>query len=253
MSFWHCCCGSVPCVTLTVTVYGCNGAALSGASVTVTDGTTTHTGTTNGSGQYTTPTLYSATWGWTASYSPRFNTSSTRNVVVSCPTTNKTDSVTLTAATGYVCTGQFTGCALPIATTLYLTDSVTGVTTTLTYDSVNLWWYGFSTWTGYGGCTGSPCPSRNVKMGYTLFFSGGPYLSFGGENNGFGFTDGCPGSDFTYGFASTFSGTTSSTCPPSFSWSATGTWTTSGGIVLGHPYNVGACSNNGTSTWTVTE
>lgn len=249
------CCGTTTCATLTVTVYGCNGGLLQGASVTVTDGTTTYTGTTGAGGTYTTPALYSATWSWTASYSPRFNTSASRNVVVTCPTSNKSDSVTLSAATGYVCTTNFTGCTLPIATTLYLTDSATGNTVTLTYDSGNNRWSGSDTWTGYPGCGGGTCPARNVYLVYYVpgFGINTAYLSWGGENNGFGFSDGCPGTDLTYGFASTFSGTATSACPTPFSWSASGTWTTGGGVVIGHPYNTTTCSNNGGSTWTVTE
>lgn len=247
------CCGTTTCATLTVTVYGCRGGLLQGATVTVTDGTTTYTGTTGAGGTYTTPALYSATWQWHASYSPRFNTSSNRTITISCPQGNTADSVTLTAATGYVCTGQFTGCTLPIATTLYLTDSATGNTVTLSYDTINDRWSGSDTWTGFGGCSGFPgCPARNVYLNYYVPGAGATtaQLDWGSEYSG-GFADGCPGTVPTY--SSTFSGTTSSTCPTPFSWSASGTWTTGGGIVTGHPYNTTTCSNNGGSTWTVTE
>jgi hypothetical protein len=139
--------GATPCQ---ITVYGCNGCLLTGATVTVDGETYTTTAgvasfTLPGPGSY--PYTVNATR--FATYSGTFTVTS---VCSGCSTT-----VTLTPATGYVCATVLScNCGLsayPWPTTLFLTDTAWG-SCTLTYNPTDQFWEGTISisWTGDCGC-----------------------------------------------------------------------------------------------------
>lgn len=96
-----CCCGGA-CGQICVTVLGCNGMALAGATVAVSlGGTLVGSGTTNGSGIFCVTILVAGTYTITVSKS-RF-TSSTTTIAAVCGISPNTTSVMLAAAAGYIC------------------------------------------------------------------------------------------------------------------------------------------------------
>lgn len=103
--------------TWTITVLGCTGSGYAGVTVTVVHGGGTVSGTTNGSGVVTFTGLStgSATATATAPSARFVNSSITRTLSAGV----RSDSFSLSVASGYACCG----CADPIATTLYGTDS----------------------------------------------------------------------------------------------------------------------------------
>lgn len=151
-------CGGTTTVTLLassatpcqITVYGCNGCLLTGATVTVDGQTYTTTAgvasfTLPGPGSY--PYTVNATR--FATYSGTFTVTS---VCSGCSTT-----VTLTAATGYVCNPEH-GCscgntAYPWPLTLHLTDTQWG-SCVLTFNPADGFWEGTNgiSWTSDCGC-----------------------------------------------------------------------------------------------------
>lgn len=157
-----CCTG--PC-TWIINVNDCL-ARRSGVTVTVTQGASTYTGTTNGSGTVTFTGLFtgSATATATAPTARFANTSATRTLVSG----SQTDTINLGSASGYVCAGTF-GCTDPIPDTLYGTfwHPPAGGSTlipdpiTLTY-SGGFW---FSAWLSHEYPLGSPAGLIRVRLG----------------------------------------------------------------------------------------
>lgn len=141
-----CPCCSGPC-TWVVTVRDCL-AVRSGVLVTVTQGASTYTATTNGSGIATFTGL--ATGSATATTLPpntRFNAgTATRTLVAG----SQSDTITMPAASGYACAGSF-GCADPIPTTL--------------------------SGTYWRGAFVSELPADTVGVALTFTYSGGFWLS----------------------------------------------------------------------------
>ena len=131
------CCGS-GCSTgsHTINVKGCNSSNKSGASVSVTGpGGFSTSGTTDGSGNFTFSYVGYPAGSYSYSVSAtRYNTA-TGSVTLSCGGSGTTN-LTLTAASGYVCSAC---CNDPIATTLSFTTPY-GTTITLTYSA--------GSWTG---------------------------------------------------------------------------------------------------------
>lgn len=133
VAFFWCCC-SCPSSVITITVGGCGGLALSGASVHLTgpngfDSTVS----TNSSGVATFSVTDNGSYSYTVSKS-RFNNGTGSVTVTAC--NSPSASVSLSAASGYVCCSK---CPDPIASTLY--GSFSG-------GSVTLSWNGVSKWTG---------------------------------------------------------------------------------------------------------
>jgi len=127
MSHHRCCCAPATCGTITVTVTGCGGLVLPGATVTLTlGGSPAGSGTTNGSGQVVFTSLVAGTYTVAASKT-RFNTNSTTTTINCATTPSRSVSLNLSPATGYVCC---TGCPDPYPSTLYLTSSLGSVTLT---------------------------------------------------------------------------------------------------------------------------
>jgi len=128
---------------------------------------------------------------------------------ISCGS-NSLGTISLTAATGYVCT---TLCPLPLASTLQLSDPVIG-TTTLTYSS-GLW--SGSVVYSYPGCiytngTGNHiiCPPAPVTVHYGFNSFSSLSVSFKQVS-----ATACP-TDSGLGIANVFPAGTSHTCPTSF-------------------------------------
>ena len=136
-NFQYLACCSTGCSTgtLVFTVTGCSGAALSGATVSVTGpGGFSASGTTNGSGQVTFSVAgYPAgSYPWTVTYSPNF-ASSSGTKTVSCNVTNSV-SVSLSPASGYTC---LSGCCgnIPMKNNLFLTTPF-GTTVAFDYNAL---------------------------------------------------------------------------------------------------------------------
>lgn len=218
-----CDCGCGSACSQTFTVQGCI-SGLAGATVEVWDsgGTTLlQSGTTNGSGQVT------LTWTGTGSIVAKVTGMSARfaafsqSMTVTC---GGTRTLSLSAATGYSCCAA---CNLPLANTLFLTDSIVGAVT-LTHSG--------STWTGtvvysYPQCVTAltTCVAVSVTLTYTFQCTGSG--SFSCTVSGKHVTGGpgvcCPGGPFNTGTISSFaSNTAAGSCPTSFLWSAGFTDTT---------------------------
>jgi hypothetical protein len=147
-----------------------------GATVTLT-GTSSTSGTTDGlggaiPGRWASPAIPTGPYTATASH-PRFtDTPSVSMTLAACGT--ETLVLFTTIAPGYACskgTGNTTSCALPVATTLTLTDGVFG-TQSLTYMNVMTTfggpgWYGTKT-VSFGGCASPGCTAgaSGVKLEY---------------------------------------------------------------------------------------
>ncbi len=121
----HCCTGNV-----TIGVSGCSGLAVAGASVTIKHlGTTVVTGTTNGSGNFTT-TLAAGSYTVDVSCAPRFLGLVGHAFTV--PVLGGGVGISLGPGAGYAC-GP---CAYPLANVLHGTDTIRGTTPTLTYNGI---------------------------------------------------------------------------------------------------------------------
>jgi hypothetical protein len=116
----HDCCGPPPACSLCVTVYGCNNAPLSGATVNVTGpGSFSASCTTNSVGQCCVAIPASGTYSYAVSATNFQN--GTGSSSVTCPgTTNVT--ITLTPASGYVCQIGGSCCPLPLPVNITITD-----------------------------------------------------------------------------------------------------------------------------------
>jgi hypothetical protein len=104
--------------TLSVTVTGCNGLPLPGATVTATLGTAATPATTDASG-VATLLLGAGTWSVVTALGPRFAASSPSSQVLTAGGTTSL-AVSLAPAAGYACIG---GCVLPLKTTITLLNS----------------------------------------------------------------------------------------------------------------------------------
>jgi len=148
-------------------VTGCCSLPLAGAAITLSDG---QTGTTDSTGACS---FWFGTGG-TITYAiakSRWATATGSFTIASCsaaPTTNLP--VTMAPATGYVCggaignTGALAGCAEPLPTTLFLTDSLYGGCT-LAWDAGTASWKGTITCTAQALCG---CPGGQT---FTLTYS----------------------------------------------------------------------------------
>lgn len=198
--------------TVVVHATGCCGAALPGASVTITQGGTISSGTTDSSGNVTLTAPCTGTYTVTVSKT-RFVTNSTTAGANSCSVV-----VSLAPDTGYVCVG----CADPIPTTLSGT-SATGGAFTLTYDGVASW-FGSLVYNSPPCLHFSTlCPGGNTTVTYRLdgdCVSGmslsSTFTEIGPPPNAF---TTCPGGSTTVQPDGSFSLTV--VCPPTFSVSGT--------------------------------
>jgi len=190
-------CGCTCACTINGTVAGCGGRALQGVTVTAYDstsgGTVLGTATTSSTGTYSIA-VSGATSGNSivvAASQARFVTGSVTLTYTSgtpgsthwsCTKTSTTVNIALSPATGYAC---YSGCAYPVSTTLYYTNSYFG-SITLTYSG------GF--WTGnisysYGVCTqfgcteGSATLTMHVTNGVINSISGASGTDCGGLNS----------------------------------------------------------------------
>lgn len=164
-----CCCDPTLCTsgnaTIRFHVTGCFGAALSGASVSITDGTHTFSGTTNGSGDVSLSVDHSGTYTYTVS-ATNYATA-TGSIGVVCGATPAVTGVTLTPATGYVCGNPCCNCNpapclvdTPQSTVVF-NDGIGNVTLTL---SGGAYYGSASRPIGAGGKANdfSSCPTVNV-------------------------------------------------------------------------------------------
>ncbi|MGZ3299315.1 MAG: carboxypeptidase-like regulatory domain-containing protein [Isosphaeraceae bacterium] len=244
---------SAPTVSFTVT--GCGGQNLPGATVTIGGGTYT----TNSSGVAGPIALGNGTYPVSISKSPRWQTLTPSNVVVSGCVASGGGTFALTPASGYVCCLPASGgsiCADPIATTLLFTGPAGNAL--LTYQA--------SPGCTYGGCgfasgatmiTGSPCDVSSGSAGFGVNWD----PSGGVGAFGFSYTYGYGLHSGTHGFTWTnliscefgtwtgpctvfinFGPVSSSTivCPPAFQVSGT----VAGVTGLGAIFN---------GAWTITE
>ena len=233
------CCCVVGCAHITFNVRGCNSLILPAGdvSVSITDGTTTYTGSCNSSGAFVTPNLTSGTWNYTISCS-RFTTA-TGSTTIACPQSNVTVNKTLVAATGYQCLG---GCAYPLLNTLTYTDSKLGATGTLVANGVG--WlrdYTLAIMPACGGCAATT--NRHVEYLF-ITSAGSPTLETQWPSNtspgtGTSCTDGnginvCPGQCTTAFWSPSPSTCYTSTTPFSMTFSITGQnyWCTSTTITI---------------------
>lgn len=238
--------------TITVTVTGCNGLPLPGASVSISPGS--GTATTNGSGVATiTPSV-----GVLPGTSVTATATKTRFTSNSVTFSTCSASVALSPTSSYVC---IPGCADPLATTLNGTDPLGSFT--LTYDATQGEWVGcvrrnapFVQTPHYPGCTTSGVPDTPILFSFTGSAFGIKCTNCGG-GRGIETDEACstntaapwPASDGVPGAIShnTVSPETI-TCPPSFSDSVTYQFTNvSGSLTLLHVYG------SGNSTFTITE
>lgn len=107
---------------ITVTVQGCSAVALVGALVTITRGTFSFSGTTNGSGQVVWTNAPVGSWTATASKAG-FNLGTTTGN--STCNSNSIGTISMPVASGYHCLG--TGCADPATDTLHANDPIAGL------------------------------------------------------------------------------------------------------------------------------
>lgn len=152
--------------TVTFSVTGCCGAAVSGATITLSDGQSC---TTNSSGQCSFWIGAAGTYTYTVSKSRFVDATGSVTVAASCQGTTTSVGVAMTAASGYACPPYDpSGHALadPIPTTLHLTDSAYGGCT-LTWDPTpgNLWWHGQLTASFAAHCN---CPAASFTIDYYL-------------------------------------------------------------------------------------
>jgi hypothetical protein len=175
--------------TLKATVIGCASAVRAGDTVTVSQtGGWSTTATTNASGQVTVTLPAKADTTVSVSLGARFTTASQSLTIPAASLTGctlNTANLNLAAASGYHC---LLGCFLPLADTIFGTDSYWGTSPTLNYDGT------LSTWVGYAGATygGSPggvncagfgsgftCGSGACTVRYTLTTDGsGHYVLY---------------------------------------------------------------------------
>ena len=145
----------------TFNVKGCSSTALQGATINIYDhagGTLLTSGTTNSSG------LSTLLWNRACASSVYVTISCSRFTTYTATltlTANGTTNVTLSPAAGYDCTGCT---AIPLADTIYLTDSVYGGPVTLTYSAGN-WVSGTTSWSFPGDAC---CGAASFGMVYTL-------------------------------------------------------------------------------------
>jgi hypothetical protein len=143
--------------TIHVDVSGCNSIVLPGATVTVTNGAYSNSGTSDGSGVVVfTDAPTSGTTTVTTSMS-RFNSDVQTTGALACFT--RTITAALGPASGYYC---FNPCAIPLPATLNLTDSRYGAIT-LTWNAINSRWEGSQTVAFAGDGT---CPAATVTVFY---------------------------------------------------------------------------------------
>jgi hypothetical protein len=204
---------------LTVTVKGCNSFNYPGATVTATLSGVSTVGTTNGSGQVILSLQATGTYSLSVTEpTGRFATFTTTVSVTTCTTTT---TVNLLVATGYHCqdweSAGGTGnrdCLLPLADTLFLTDSVYGGPTTLTWNTGSSAWLGSKlvTYPACGLCT----HTGTATLRYALARVGGAGSALGLQYSAGGL--GCP----TDGAATQVNATAvvppnGLTCPAAFS------------------------------------
>lgn len=169
MLFWPrssgCCCTPTYPHTITCTVYACDSGApfLAGTIATATLGANSYTGTTNSSGVATIGVPSAGTYTMTAiSADGRMSAGPSTSVTVPSVGDPAPISYGMSPVAGYQCLG-WDFCPLPVANTLFLTDSFSGATITLTYNGTNF--------AGTGtvispGCLG--CPGGAYTVNYVL-------------------------------------------------------------------------------------
>lgn len=198
---------------LNITVSGCNGLGLPGATVvaTPTGGGTPFTGTTDSAGHVQFIDVPLGTYDVEVSRS-RFVTQTFTGVTFDC---SHDINLSVGPATGYHCTG---GCAIPVPDTLNVTDSVYGAYQ-IFWDAGSNTWFGETT-VAFGGSTPGPgcdaCPPSGTTIG--CIFTGESIL---GTTCVLG---GCPQPvPFCIATAANPTGppgpVITLSCPPAFSWS----------------------------------
>jgi hypothetical protein len=177
----RCCCSAPSCASPTISgrLTGCGSVPYPGVTIEAHDatagGTLLGTATTDGSGNYTLSSLTGSISGnvivLVALVDATRFTSTTKTLTYggpsstawTCGATSTNVNMTATPATGYVCL-SCGGCYLPVATTLYLTDSVIG-TITLTYSTGTFRWEGTTTYSFPGQ---DHCPARSCTVNYFI-------------------------------------------------------------------------------------
>lgn len=228
----NCCCKK-GCV-VTFTVYGMFG--LPAPSVTVTIGSTSQDTDSNGQVTFT---LEPGTYTYTVT-SPRFTTY-TGSVTVNNDCTATGNTSHLSPASGY---SPMNGCALPVANTLHVTDSVFG-SYTLTHSGSD-WVTNIAGASGGGYCSCASQPGAlTVRMRVTPFGTLGAYKILAQWACD---VDACPiPGDPTFGCA--LIGILSRFCPPELSMTLT---YTTGSCVLADAFTK-LIGPNTTITWVITE
>lgn len=185
---------------VTIHVVGCS--ALPGASVSIVQGGTTQSGTTDGSGNVSF-TLDSGVQATITTTAVRWATATNFVTPSGCSANTVTVTMTVVSGSNYKCSCP---CPYPQKPTLFLTDSIYGAVT-LTYVT-GLQWTGTKT-VGFAGCGACPAAS-NVKVNYS-FDACGLGITWSYDNT----ANNCPHDQSTTTFtsASPTITRTSVTCP----------------------------------------
>lgn len=212
------------CVFDHIHVTGCDGVGLSGTAIVIKDatGSTIASGTTDSSGNYS-PGKTGGPYSVEISKS-RFNTHTFTNIFL-CNNAIQTFDMSGDVATGYVCL-QGLGCADPVKTTLNATHSFFGATSA-TYLG-GLWGFAWSyTTPGVDGCAVVVVTVGVTFSNVTTFGPIGPVgWNVCNPSQLACLPAGCPtdtGLDNCFDSASFVR--SSLTCPPSFSWAGSATFT----------------------------